>query len=127
MLRDPPPLTQAGLEIEIKVPFIWENKKNLRIFTEKVDSVQFTLGEPYWDNTKKFCMESNKRRTMHVCLYLWTKNQTIKLNFVLLYCVLEKKIKTLEFENLVTFITSRIFTLHFNKGLDIDPAFYKGA
>ena len=64
---------------------------------------------------------------MHVCLYLWTKNQTIKLNFVLLYCVLEKKIKTLEFENLVTFITSRIFTLHFNKGLDIYPAFYKGA
>ena len=41
------PLTQAGLEIEIKVPFIWEKKKNLRIFTEKVDSVQFTLGEPY--------------------------------------------------------------------------------
>ena len=121
------PLTQAGLEIEIKVPVIWENKNDLRIFTEKVDSVQFTIDEPYQDNTKQFCMKSSKRRAIYVCLYLWTKNQTIKLNFVLLYCVLEKKNKTLEFENLVTFITSWIFTLHFNKGLDIYPAFYKGA
>ena len=46
------PLTQCGLEIEIKVIVIWENKNNLKIFAEKVDSVQFTLGEPYQDDTK---------------------------------------------------------------------------
>ena len=39
------PLTQGGLEIEIKVTVIWKNKKNLKILTEKVDSLQFTLGE----------------------------------------------------------------------------------
>ena len=32
ILRD---LTQGGLEIEIKVTVIWENKKNLKIFAEK--------------------------------------------------------------------------------------------
>ena len=51
------PLTQGELEIEIKVTVIWENKKNLRIFAEKVDSVQFTLGEPYQDDTKTFLHE----------------------------------------------------------------------
>ena len=29
------PLTQGGLEVEIKVTVIWENKKNLKIFAEK--------------------------------------------------------------------------------------------
>ena len=48
------PLTQGGLEIEIKVTVIWENKNNLIIFTEKVDSVQFTLGESYQNDTKKY-------------------------------------------------------------------------
>ena len=33
------PLTQGGLEIKIKVTVIWENKENLKIFAEKVDSV----------------------------------------------------------------------------------------
>ena len=51
------PLTQGGLEIEIKVTVIWENKKNLKIFTEKVGWVQFTLGEPYQDDTKNFLRE----------------------------------------------------------------------
>ena len=46
------PLTQDGLEIEIKVTVIWENKKNLKIFAEKVDLVQFTLSELYQDDTK---------------------------------------------------------------------------
>ena len=45
----------------------------------------------------KKCMKSIERRTMYVCLYLQKKDQKIKLNFVLLYCVL-KKIKTLKFE-----------------------------
>ena len=35
-------LTQGRLEIEIKVTVIWENKKNLNIFAEKVGLVQFT-------------------------------------------------------------------------------------
>ena len=30
------PLTQGGLEIEIKVTVIWENKKNLKIFADSV-------------------------------------------------------------------------------------------
>ena len=81
---------QGGLEIEIKVTVIWENKKNLKIFAEKVDSVQFTLGETYRTIPEKFYIKSSERRTMHVCLYLRTKSQ-IKLNFVLLYCLLEKK------------------------------------
>ena len=34
------PLTQGGLEIEIKVTVVWQNKKNLKLFAEKVDSVQ---------------------------------------------------------------------------------------
>ena len=46
------PLTQGRLEIEIKVTVIWENKKNLKIFAEKVDLVQFTLSELYQDDTK---------------------------------------------------------------------------
>ena len=48
------PLTKSQLEVEIKVSVIWENKKNLKIFAEKVDTVQFTLGEPCQDDTKKF-------------------------------------------------------------------------
>ena len=55
------PLTQGGLGIEIKVIVIWENKKNLKIFAEKVDSVQFTLGEPYQDDTKKFLHEIKRK------------------------------------------------------------------
>ena len=51
------PLTQGGLEIEIKVTVIWENKKNLKILTEKVDSVQLTLGELCQDDTKNFLHE----------------------------------------------------------------------
>ena len=35
-------LTQGRLEIEIKVTVIWENKKNLKVFAEKVGLVQFT-------------------------------------------------------------------------------------
>ena len=93
------PLTQGGLEIETKVTVIWENKKNLKIFAEKVDSVQFTLGEPTRTILKFFCMKSSERRTMYVCLYLQMKNQKIKLNFVLLYFVLEKIFfRTLKFE-----------------------------
>ena len=34
-----------------------KTKKNLKIFAEKVDSVQFTLGEPYQDDTKFFLHE----------------------------------------------------------------------
>ena len=55
------PLTQGGLEIEIKVTVIWGNKKNLKIFTEKVDSVQLTLGEPYQDDTKKSLHEIKRK------------------------------------------------------------------
>ena len=88
------PLTQGRLEIEIKVAVIWDNKKNLNIFAEKVDSVQFTLGETCQDDTKKFFHEiKRKENDVCVCLYFRTKNQKIKLNFVLLYCVLEKKIQ----------------------------------
>ena len=50
-------LTQDRLKIEIKLTVIWENKKNLKIFAEKVHSVQFTLGELYQDNTKNFLHE----------------------------------------------------------------------
>ena len=61
------PLTQGRLEIEIGVTVICENKKNLKIFAEKVDSVQFTLGEPYQDDTKKFLHEI-KRKENDVCV-----------------------------------------------------------
>ena len=61
------PLTQGGLEIEIKVTVIWENKNNLEIFTKKVDSVQFMLGEPYQDDTKKILHEI-KRKENNVCV-----------------------------------------------------------
>ena len=61
------PLTQGGLEIEIKVTVIWENKKNLKIFAEKADSVQFTLGEPYQDDTKIFLHEI-RRKENDVCV-----------------------------------------------------------
>ena len=44
---------QDGLEIETTIIVIWENKKNLKIFAKKVDSVQFTLRDPYQDDTKK--------------------------------------------------------------------------
>ena len=60
-------LTQGGLEIETKVTLIWENKKNLKIFAEKVDSVQFTLGELYQDNTKKF-LHKIKRKENDICV-----------------------------------------------------------
>ena len=61
------PLTQGGLEIEIKVTVIRENKKNLKIFAEKVDSVQFNLGKPYQDDTKIFLHEI-KRKENDVCV-----------------------------------------------------------
>ena len=55
------PLTQDGLVIEIKVTVIWKNKKNLKIIPEKVDSVQFTLGEPYQDDAKKKLYEIKRK------------------------------------------------------------------
>ena len=61
------PLTQGGLEIEIKASVIWENKKNLKILAEKVVSVQFTLGEPYQDDTKK-TVHKIKRKENDVCV-----------------------------------------------------------
>ena len=61
------PLTQGGLEIEIKVTVIWENKKNLKIFAEKVDSVQFMLDEPCQDDTKNLLHEI-KRKENDVCV-----------------------------------------------------------
>ena len=61
------PSTQGRLEIEIKVTLIWENKKNLKIFAEKVDSVQFTLGELYQDDTIKF-LHKIKRKENDVCV-----------------------------------------------------------
>ena len=61
------PLTYGGMEIETKATVIWENKKNLKIFAEKVDSVQFTLGKPYQDDTKKFFHEI-KRKENDVCV-----------------------------------------------------------
>ena len=61
------PLTQGRLEIEIKVTVIWENKKNLKIFGEKVDLVQFTLGEPYQEDTKNFLHEI-KQKGNNVCV-----------------------------------------------------------
>ena len=63
------PLTQGGLEIEIKVTVIWENKKNLKIFAEKVDLVQFTLGKSCQDDTKKFLHEI-KRKENDICVSL---------------------------------------------------------
>ena len=61
------PLTQGGLEIEAKVTVIWENEKNLKIFAEKVDWVQFTLDEPYQDDTKNFLHEI-KRKENDICV-----------------------------------------------------------
>ena len=61
------PLTQGGLKTEIKVTVISENKKNLKIFAEKVNLVQFTLGEPHQDDTKKFLHEI-KRKENDVCV-----------------------------------------------------------
>ena len=61
------PLTQGGLEIEIKASVIWENKKNLKILAEKVVSVQFTLGEPYQDDTKK-TVHQIKRKENDACV-----------------------------------------------------------
>ena len=55
------------MEIEIKVIVIWENKKNPKIFAEKLDSVQFTLGEAYQDDTKNFLHEI-KRKENDVCV-----------------------------------------------------------
>ena len=55
------------MEIEVKVTVIWENKNNLKIFAEKVDSVQFTLGEPWQDDTKNFLHEI-KRKENDVCM-----------------------------------------------------------
>ena len=42
------PLTQGGLEIEIKVTVIWENKKNLKILTEKVSVFRFGAIDVRW-------------------------------------------------------------------------------
>ena len=56
------PLTQGGLKIEIKVTVICENKKNLKIFVDKIDSVQFTWGEPYHDDTKKILHEKHQAK-----------------------------------------------------------------
>ena len=61
------PLTQGGLKTEIKVTVISENKKNLKIFAEKVNLVQFTLGEPHQDDTKKILHEI-KRKENDVCV-----------------------------------------------------------
>ena len=52
---------------EIKVTVICENKKNLKIFAVKVDSVQFTFGKPYQDNTKKDLHEI-KRKENDACV-----------------------------------------------------------
>ena len=60
------PLAQGGLEIEIKATVIWENKKNLKIFAEKANSVQFTLGEPYQNDNKNF-LHKIKRKENDVC------------------------------------------------------------
>ena len=67
-------LTQSRLEIEIKVTVIWENKKNLKIFAEKVDSVKFTLGEPYQDDTKFFFHEI-KRKENDVCVSVFSDKE----------------------------------------------------
>ena len=89
------PLAQGGLEIEIKATVIWENKKNLKIFAEKANSVQFTLGEPYQNDNKNFLHKIKRKEKETEDLYLRTKNQKIKLNFVLLYCVLDNFFLTL--------------------------------
>ena len=68
------PLTQGGLEIEIKVTVLWENKKNLKIFAEKVDSVQFTLGEPYQDDTKRNLHEI-QRKENDVCVSVCSEKE----------------------------------------------------
>ena len=61
------PLTQGGLEIEIKVTIIWKIKKSLKIFAEKVDLVHVTLGEPCQDDTKKF-LHQIRRKENDVCV-----------------------------------------------------------
>ena len=68
------PLTQGRLEIEIKVAVIWDNKKNLNIFAEKVDSVQFTLGETCQDDTKNFFHEI-KRKENDVCVSVFSDEE----------------------------------------------------
>ena len=56
------PLTQGGLEIEIKVLVVWENNKdNLEVLADKVNSVQFTLGEPYADDTKNILSQIKEK------------------------------------------------------------------
>lgn len=67
-------------------------------------------------------MKSSERKTMYVFLYLWTRNQKIKLNFVLLYCVLEN--------NFFKTLRGWIFTLHFTKGhkirVNFVPRWFRG-
>jgi len=56
------PLLQGGLEIEIEVAVTWkDNANNLRILKEKVASVDFKLGEPYEDDTKKILIQLKEK------------------------------------------------------------------
>ena len=57
------------MEIGIKVTVIWENRKNLNLFTENENLVEFTLGELYQDqdNTKNFLHEI-KQKENDVCV-----------------------------------------------------------
>ena len=60
------------MEIGIKVTVIWENRKNLNLFTENEDLVEFTLGELYQDqdDTKKFLNEiKQKENDVCVCIF----------------------------------------------------------
>ena len=58
------PLTQGGLEIEIKVTVIWENKKNLEYSLKKQMN---HVGEPHEDDTKKI-LHGIKRKESDVCI-----------------------------------------------------------
>ena len=69
---------QDGLEIETTIIVIWENKKNLKIFAKKVDSVQFTLRDPYQDDTKKNARNQLKGERC-MCVYIF-RRRIRKLN-----------------------------------------------
>lgn len=56
------PLTKCGLEVEITDSVDWENNRdNLKILDDKVTLVQYTLGEPYKDDTREILTEIKKK------------------------------------------------------------------
>ena len=86
------------------------------------------LGEPNQDDTKKFLHKiKRKENDVRVSVPLDEEPEDETELCIIVLCIRKKNQNFKIWIYVVTFITSRIFMLHVNKGLDIYAALYLGA